>query len=108
MRDTDHTLLKRVRGWLENQNIESYIDLLDNSYDIKTYQSKLLEVLKTCDGLLIIESEHYYDSKWTQIERNSAEKKRIPFIKISPKEIIKAIEAQADFNEIEQRVLALI
>ena len=95
--DMNMSFLKIVKSWIESQNLTTYIDILDNEYNAKFFQSKLLEELRSSDIFLIINTPHYKDSAWTNLELKEATKSGLVIIDINKTQLKKIIQTE-DFN----------
>ncbi len=65
--------------------------MIDNIYNTELFQSKLIDELKKCDIMFIIDTTRYSESKWTNIEIEEAKKRNILILKAHYSEIQKAI-----------------
>lgn len=72
--EINKNFLYQIKNWLNKQNIDSFIDLIDNEYDTTQFQVKLIEELKKCDLLFVIDTIKYDESMWTSIEIEEAKK----------------------------------
>ncbi len=81
-KEINKDFLYQIKEWLNKQNIDSFIDLIDNVYDVELFQVKLIEELKKCDTLFIVHTSKYNESKWANIEIEEAEKRNLTILKV--------------------------
>ncbi len=68
--------LKRIKAFYSIKNIDTYIDVLDNTATNK--QKFVIENLCSSNKLILIETIGSYDSKWVLKELEIASKRNIP------------------------------
>ncbi len=81
-KEINKDFLYQIKEWLNKQNIDSFIDLIDNVYEVELFQVKLIEELKKCDTLFIVHTSKYNESKWANIEIEEAEKRNLTILKV--------------------------
>ena len=95
----DKKFLCILRDWIVNQKYECYIDLLDNNYNEKGFQDRLIEILKTCDIFIRIDSIEYMNSKWTRMEIEEAKINGLKIVKISSEQLKKMVIENENLGE---------
>lgn len=87
----DHNInlsfLQMLRSWVEKENLDTYIDILDNEYNSNDFQKKLLTELRTSDIFFIINTPQYKNSTWTNIELKEATALGLIIVDIDKKEL---------------------
>lgn len=80
-------ILVDFQGYLKAQGFDCYVDLLDNDYNEKGFQEKLVGILRECDAFLVLDSSEYLHSEWTKKELAVAEKLGLQILKMNSAEI---------------------
>lgn len=96
--EINKNFLHKIKEWLNKQNVDSYIDLIDNIYDADLFQTKLIDELKRCDILFIIDTKKYNESQWADIEIEEAKKRNLLVLKAHYSVIQNAIKNNYSIN----------
>ncbi len=97
--------LNQIKSWLNSQNIDSFIDFIDNSYDANNFQEKLISELINSDIVFVINTSQFLDSQWTKIELEEARKRKIKIIKVNIEDIELALNEGKTFEAFIQKYI---
>ena len=92
--------LLKLQNLVKSQGYDCYIDLLDNSYNEKGFQKKLVQMLKKSDIFCRIDSKEYLCSKWAKEELEKANLFGIKIVIVESSELINIVENKLNVAKI--------